>query len=713
VEKQKQEVSVSKPLPQIVSHGDDEDDLEDTEANERYIDSDEDPDAGEMNENSKNPRGKMIEPLARVDHSHIHYKSFKKAFYREAKEIASMTEEQVQDLREELEVSVLPSSSSSSCPRPIQSFNQLGFPPQLLKEIERQGFEKPTPIQAQSMPIVLSGHDLIGLAKTGSGKTLAYVWPMIIHILDQPQMTMDDGPIALILVPTRELASQIHGEVKKFARIFNIRLVAIYGGAGKYEMSKSLREEKPEVVIATPGRFIEMIKMKATNIRRTTYVVVDESDRLFEMGFEYQIRSILHNVQPKRQLLMFSATMKKRIEAFAREMFTNGNEVRVSVGRIGEANHDIQQTAHIVANDQEKWLWLASEIDEFTAEGKVLIFVLSKDNTELLAKRLKDYFLARQLDIGVDCLHGDKDQYDRTSIMKRFTKSKNPNERDDLTILVATDIASRGLDIKNIRTVVNYDVAKNIETYVHRIGRTGRMGIEGVTPGTAHTLLTPKDASFAVDLVQNLRLSQQPVSEELVQLAMKDAKWYKIKHFSGGKAIGMGGHRGGSGTVGMGMGQRALTSQMMAQQSQQALNINLPKGLENVFRVADPSLSSSSSAVAGEKRKSRFSDGPAPAHLTVPALPVAPSVSTIPQQSVPSHYQSSSSVLQGFVRSSTAYSSTTPGPSSASNTANNPLMKAFVKSSSDPPPAPAPSSSSYTGNQSNSSDQARKKSRWG
>ena len=199
---------------------------------------------------------------------------------------------------------------------------------------------------------------------------------------------------------------------------------------------------------------------------------------MFELGFEYQMRSILCNIRPDRQTLMFSATMKKKIEGFAREMLHN--EVRIVVGKPGQANADIMQQAEIVPDELAKWRWLQANIDEFAAEGKVLIFVLSKQGTEEVTQKLRNSFAARQLDIGVDCLHGDKDQALRTKIMQQF--SRDSSRQDAVTVLVATDIASRGLDVKDIRTVINYDVAKNIETYVHRIGRTGRMGVEGVTP---------------------------------------------------------------------------------------------------------------------------------------------------------------------------------------------------------------------------------------
>ena len=193
-------------------------------------------------------------------------------------------------------------------------------------------------------------------------------------------------------------------------------------------------------------------------------VVLDEADRMFEMGFEYQMRSIVNNIRPDRQTLLFSATMKKKIEGFAREILCD--PVRIVIGSIGASNKDIRQVIDVVDSPTKKWPWLTARIDDWVAEGKVLIFVGSKGDTDKLTESLKSFFLHRQLAVGVDCLHGDKTQADRSNILRRFRSG-------DLTILVATDVASRGLDIKDIRTVVNYDCAKNIDTHVHRIGRTG------------------------------------------------------------------------------------------------------------------------------------------------------------------------------------------------------------------------------------------------
>ena len=241
---------------------------------------------------------------------------------------------------------------------------------------------------------------------------------------------------------------------------------------------------------------------------------------MFEMGFEYQIRSLVSNVRPDRQTLLYSATMKKYIENFARDILHD--PVRLTIGAVGRANKDITQIVSVVQDAQDKWMWLSSRLDEFVADGRVLIFVLTKVEVETLTSSLKEYFTCRQLDIGVECIHGDKDQVERSLAIKKFS-----NNTSDTHVLVATDIASRGLDIKNINTVINYSVAHSSDTYVHRIGRTSRMNVNGVKPGVAYTLLTPADTSFAVELYHILVASSQAVPDDLVALAKRDKKFHQ------------------------------------------------------------------------------------------------------------------------------------------------------------------------------------------
>ena len=224
---------------------------------------------------------KYIDPLPPVDHSQIVYPSFSKNFYIEHEDIAKLGYLQVKDLRTKLNVKVM----GAKAPKPISSFAHFNFDEQLMKIIRKCEYTQPTPIQAQGVPVVLSGRDLIGIAKTGSGKTAAFIWPLLVHIMDQPDLKAGDGPIGLILAPTRELSQQIYSETKKFAKAYNIRAVCAYGGGSKWEQQKDL-EAGAEIVIATPGRLIDLVKCKATSLSRVTMLVLDEADRMFAMGFE-------------------------------------------------------------------------------------------------------------------------------------------------------------------------------------------------------------------------------------------------------------------------------------------------------------------------------------------------------------------------------------------------------------------------------------------
>lgn len=654
VEKEKE---IHKSLPEIVSqdlcdgNGDIEPRRRSTSIYDDEDSSVDDYEPEEYDEEKKNPHGKArVEPLPKVDHSTINYPSFKKCFYKEHTSLAEMTIVDVLEARKTLEITV----NAIDCPKPLNSFETSGLDSALLKEIKRIGFTKPTAIQAQSIPVILSGKDMLGLAKTGSGKTFAYVWPMIQHIINQPQLSTTDGPIALVLAPTRELVIQIFHETKKFAeKLYGLGVVPIFGGSGKWEMTKALKES-PHIVIATPGRFIDMVKNKSTGLKCVTFVVLDEADRMFELGFEYQMRSIVSSIRPDRQLIMFSATMKKKIENFTYDIFDRSTMIKVVIGTLGQANEDIQQSVVITTNEITKQAWLFEHIEDFAAEGKVLIFALNKQKTEELCLSLQQYFHRRQLDIKVEYLHGDLDQTDRTKIIQRFSKrdisyqNKNINNNNGgplspptsptshhhsfnnppIHILIATDVAARGLDVKDIRSVINFDVPKNIDTYVHRIGRTGRMGVAGVTPGTAYTLLTKDDSGFAVDLVHNLKISSQPISLELMTLASSDPKWHRIRETKGISNNS----KGGLGTRGP-----AMTSEMMANATNKSIQMSLPQQIQNKFTSSqpDPSYQKNYNFQASE-----ISD----------------------LQRVPSLPQPSGPVLKGFVRSSTAYSTTNHYP---------------------------------------------------
>ncbi|XP_061761497.1 ATP-dependent RNA helicase DDX42 isoform X1 [Nerophis ophidion] len=461
---------------------------------------------------------KIIMPLPPIDHSEIDYPPFEKNFYNEHEELSILTGTQVVELRQKLNLRV----SGAAPPKPCTSFAHFSFDEQLMHQIRKSEFTQPTPIQCQGVPIAMSGRDMIGIAKTGSGKTAAFIWPMLVHIMDQKELEAGEGPIAVIACPTRELCQQIHAECKRFGKAYSLRSVAVYGGGSLWEQAKAL-QEGAEIVVCTPGRLIDHVKKKATSLQRVSYLVFDEADRMFDMGFEYQVRSIASHVRPDRQTLLFSATFRKKIERLARDILMD--PIRVVQGDIGEANEDVTQVVEMLLSPKDKWGWLTRHLVEFTSAGSVLIFVTKKANSDELATNLT------QEGYSLGLLHGDMDQSERNKVISDFKKKNLP-------VLVATDVAARGLDIPSIRTVVNYDVARDIDTHTHRIGRTGRAGEKGV----AYTLLTSKDTAFAGDLVRNLEGANQSVSKELMDLALQNP-WFRKSRFKGGqgKRLNIGG----------------------------------------------------------------------------------------------------------------------------------------------------------------------------
>ncbi|XP_069110146.1 LOW QUALITY PROTEIN: ATP-dependent RNA helicase DDX42-like [Argopecten irradians] len=398
-------------------------------------------------------KNKMIDPLPPIDHTEIDYKKFEKNFYQEHEEISKLTQSQVDELRNKLGLRV----SGFAPPNPTSSFAHFGFDDELMAVIRKSEYTQPTPIQAQGVPIILNGRDIIGIAKTGSGKTATYLWPLLVHIMDQKELEPGDGPIGLILAPTRELSQQIYHEAKKFGKVYNINVVCAYGGGNMYEQTKAC-QEGAEIIVATPGRLIDLIKKKSTNLQRVTYLVYDEADRMFDMGFEPQVRSIANHVRKDRQSLLFSATFKKKVERLARDILLD--PIRVVQGEAGEANEDVNTVYRSITS------WTC-QVD-----------------------------VARQKPLKICVLL----------------------------------FPARGLDIPYIRTVVNYDVARDIDTHTHRIGRTGRAGEKGY----AYTLLTEKDKDFAGPLVRNMEVANQYVPKALMDLALQNP-WFNKSRFKQGK----------------------------------------------------------------------------------------------------------------------------------------------------------------------------------
>ena len=467
---------------------------------------------GELDpEKWKKHKKKKIEPLELIDHSKIEYEEFNKDFYKEHDDIKNMSPEDCLQLRTILDLNV----RGNKVPFPIASFNHLIVDECILNKIYKMGFRVPTPIQCQSLPCGLKGRDIIGIAKTGSGKTLAYIIPLLIHILDQKPLEKNEGPIGLILAPTRELCQQICTETNKFASLFDLKCVSIIGGENKTEQWKELKHGV-EILIGTPGRIIDLAKKGAFKINlRTTFVVIDEADKMFDMGFEYQLRQVLNQVRPVRQILFFTATFNKKVENLSKDLLFD--PIKIVVGKEGVSNEDITQYAHIMETEEEKMDWLIVHIGKLLEQGQILIFANQILMCELLFKNLNKIYkdkgkqLLMKLIVGL--IHGDKVQYDRSITINNFRQGK-------YLILIGTDVASRGIDIPMIATVLNFDVAKDNEGHIHRIGRTGRAGNK---EGVAITLLTKVEIKAAMMLVKNFENSGQIVSADLENLANKEA----------------------------------------------------------------------------------------------------------------------------------------------------------------------------------------------
>ncbi|OMO67488.1 hypothetical protein COLO4_30131 [Corchorus olitorius] len=347
-------------------------------------------------------------------------------------------------------------ATGDNVPPPFIRFEDTGFPPEILREIHSAGFSSPTPIQAQTWPIALQSRDIVAIAKTGSGKTLGYLIPAFI-LLRQRHNNPQNGPTVLVLAPTRELATQIQEEAMKFGRSSRVSCTCLYGGASKANQLKEL-DRGADIVVATPGRLNDILDMRKIDFGQVSLLVLDEADRMLDMGFEPQIRKIVNEMPPRRQTLMYTATWPKEVRKIAGDLLVN--PVQVNIGSVDElaANKAITQ----VVQQMEKERRLEQILQAQERGSKVIIFCSTKRLCDQLARSLGRNF-------GAVAFHGDKSQNERDWVLSQFRTGKSP-------ILVATDVAARGLDIKDIRVVINFDFPTGIEDYVHRIGRTGRAG---------------------------------------------------------------------------------------------------------------------------------------------------------------------------------------------------------------------------------------------
>ncbi|KAJ1650107.1 pre-mRNA processing RNA-helicase [Dispira simplex] len=440
--------------------------------------------------------------LTVVDHRAINYPTFQKDFFIEPTELRNLTVEQVRQLRLELDDIKI---RGINCPKPVRKWTQFGLPARCTEIIKKLKFASPTPIQAQGIPAILSGRDVIGVAKTGSGKTLAFLLPMFRHLKAQPPLAPGDGPISLIMTPTRELAVQIHKECKWFAKALGLRALCAYGGSPIKENIAELKRGA-EIVVCTPGRMIDLLcanSGRLTNLARVTYLVLDEADRMFDMGFEPQVMRIVNNVRPDRQTVLFSATFPRQMEALARKILRRPLEI--TVGGRSVVCSDVTQHVEVLPDDKGRNFRLLEILGHAFAQEsndtRCLIFVDRQEAADQLLREL--------IRRGYPCvsLHGGKDQVDRESAISDF-------KHGVARILIATSIAARGLDVKNLDLVINYECPNHLEDYVHRVGRTGRAG----NKGEAYTFLMPHQERYAVDIAKALTQSNAPIPDALAQM---------------------------------------------------------------------------------------------------------------------------------------------------------------------------------------------------
>lgn len=421
---------------------------------------------------------------------------FEKNFYKASEQIMALSETDFNAYLAKLEITL----KGREIPRPCITFGDCGLPEYILEETVKQGFTKPTAIQAQGMPIAMTGRDMVGIAQTGSGKTLAYVAPALVHIQHQDSVRRGDGPIALILAPTRELAQQIQQVANDFGQRTNTNNTCVFGGAPKGPQIRDL-ERGAEIVIATPGRLIDFLERGITNLKRCTYLVLDEADRMLDMGFEPQIRKIMGQIRPDRQVLMWSATWPKEVRNLAEEFLND--YIQINIGSLNlSANHNILQIVD-VCEDYEKDQKLMKLLTEISAEAetKTIVFVETKRRVDDITRSIcRNGWRAVSI-------HGDKSQQERDYVLNAFRNGRQG-------ILVATDVAARGLDVEDVKFVINYDYPSNSEDYVHRIGRTGRSN----NTGTAYTLFTNSNANKAGDLINVLREANQVINPKLVEM---------------------------------------------------------------------------------------------------------------------------------------------------------------------------------------------------
>ncbi|MDQ0195879.1 DEAD/DEAH box helicase [Paenibacillus wynnii] len=368
----------------------------------------------------------------------------------------------------------------------MKTFAEFGLQPKVMQAITELGFEEATPIQAQAIPLALAGSDLIGQAQTGTGKTAAFGIPLISKIDRE-----DERILALIMAPTRELAIQVAEEIGKLSRFKGLRSLAIYGGQDIGRQIRGLKK-KPQIIIGTPGRLLDHINRKTIRLDDVQTIVLDEADEMLDMGFMEDIQTILKLVPEERQTMLFSATMPANIQRLAQQFLKNPQHVSVIPKQISAPLID---QAYVEVPERQKFEALSRLID-MESPDLAIVFGRTKRRVDELAEALQ------KRGYSADGLHGDLSQNQRDAVMRKFRDGS-------IDVLVATDVAARGLDVSGVSHVINFDLPQDPESYVHRIGRTGRAGKEG----TAWSFVTPRemDHLHLIERVTRHRITRKPL----------------------------------------------------------------------------------------------------------------------------------------------------------------------------------------------------------
>ncbi len=371
------------------------------------------------------------------------------------------------------------------------TFNDFDLDPHVLEGIEAMGYKTPTPIQTQAIPAILHGHDLIACAQTGTGKTAAFVLP----VLDKIMSTPPGGINTLILVPTRELAMQIDQQIEAMSYYVDVTSIAVYGGGSgqNWNQQKAGLTQGADIIIATPGRLIAMIQMGGFNFTGLRHLILDEADRMLDMGFYDDLMRIISELPKERQTLCFSATMNPKMRKLAATILRNPEQINIAVSRPAEG---VLQQAYMAFNEQKDNL-LLKLLQEADYQSS-LVFCSRKETVKKLEREL------RRRGIAAVAFHSDLEQEERELIMQDFKNRKVP-------LLVGTDVLSRGIDVEGIELVLNYDVPPDPEDYIHRIGRTAR----AQRTGTAITFINPADVRRFIEVEKMIgkQIDKQPLPQ--------------------------------------------------------------------------------------------------------------------------------------------------------------------------------------------------------